>query len=427
MSAGEGVGRPRVLVTHGGSNPLAYQLVASLDALGYPYRFETGFYYRKPGLLSALVGLVPGAAGAHLERELRRRHRDGIDPAKVGLHPWPEIKHVAAKRLGFEQRKRARLALERGYALDRHVAKHLPALDPEIVISHDSFALDTFRAAKARGIATVLNQCTGHVLDALAIYREEAEINPEFADSLAVDTPAEAAERCRLEAIEADRVLAPSGYVRETLTAHGVAAERIALLPYGVDSDRFRPADTPREGSFRILYVGQIGQKKGIKYLLEAVRRLALPDTELVLVGTVVGSGAGLAPYRDWFRYVTHVPYHEVHALYRDADIFVYPSLHEGSAFANLEAMASGLPVVTTPNAGAPINDGEEGFIVPIRDTDGLMARIELLYRDRERLAAMGARERAAGLTWARYRAELDRFLLESRDPGAIERTPARP
>lgn len=418
MSTGAGMHRPRVLVTHGGSNPLAYQLVASLDTLGYPYRFETGFYYRKPGLISTLVGLVPGPAGRRLERELRRRHRDGIDGAHVGLHPWPEVKHIAAKRLGFEQRHRARLALERGYALDRHVAKHLRSLDPEIVISHDSFALDTFRAAKAMGAATVLNQCTGHVLDALAIYREEAALNPEFADSLAVDTPAEAAERCRLEAIEADRVLAPSAYVRETLIAHGVAPERIALLPYGVDSARFRPADTPRKGSFRILYVGQIGQKKGIKYLLEAVRRLALPDTELLLVGGIVGSGKGLAPYREWFRHIAHVPYHEVHALYQAADIFVYPSLHEGSAFANLEAMASGLPVITTANAGAPVRDGEDGFVVPIRDTGALMERIELLYQDRARLAKMGewARERAEGFTWAGYRAELDRLLLELRN-----------
>ena len=411
--------RPRILVTHGGSNPLAYQLVASLDALGYPYRFETGFYYRKLGLLSTLVGLVPGPAGRHLERELRRRHRGGIDGARVGLHPWPEIKHIAAKRLGFEQRHRARLALERGYALDRHVARRLRLLDPEVAISHDSFALDTFRAAKALGIATVLNQCTGHVLDALAIYREEAALNPEFADSLAVDTPAEASERCRLEAIEADRVLVPSGYVRETLIARGVAPARIALLPYGVDSARFRPADVLRKGPFRILYVGQIGQKKGIKYLLEAVRRLALPEAELLLVGGIAGSGKGLAPYQEWFRHIAHVPYHEVHALFQDADIFVYPSLHEGSAFANLEAMASGLPVITTPNAGAPVRDGEDGFIVPIRDTDALMARIELLYRDRALVAEMGAcaRQRAAGLTWARYCAELDRLLLEFQHP----------
>jgi starch synthase len=417
MEAGKA--KPRVLVTHGGSNPLAYQLVASLDTLGYPYRFETGFYYRKPGLLSTFVSLVPGAPGRHLERELRRRHRDGIDGARVGLHPWPEIKHIAAKRLGFEQHHRARLALERGYALDRHVARRLRSLDPEIAISHDSFALETFRAARALGIPTVLNQCTGHVLDALAIYREEAALNPEFADSLAVDTTAEAAERCRLEAIEADRVLAPSAYVRETLIAHGVAPARIAHLPYGVDSTRFRPADGPRKGPFRILYMGQIGQKKGIKYLLEAVRRLALPGLELLLVGGIVGSGNGLAPYREWFRHVAHVPYHEVHALYRDANIFVYPSLHEGSAFANLEAMASGLPVITTTNAGAPVSDGEDGFILPIRDTVGLMARIELLYRDRTRLAEMGARarERAKGLTWARYRAELDRILLDSLQP----------
>ena len=94
---------------------------------------------------------------------------------------------------------------------------------------------------------------------------------------------------------------------------------------------------------------------------------------------------------------------------YADADLFVYPSLHEGSAFATYEALASGLPVIATPNTGSVVRDGTDGYLVPVRDVDALMAKIELLYRDAERRAAMGmaARQRAEEFTWGAYRERL--------------------
>ena len=108
-----------------------------------------------------------------------------------------------------------------------------------------------------------------------------------------------------------------------------------------------------------------------------------------------------------------HAPYHEVHALYQDADIFVYPSLHEGSAFATYEALASGLPVVATAETGSVVRDGEEGFIVQMRDVEGLMARIQQLYREPALRAAMAvkARARAEDFTWAHYRARINRHF----------------
>ena len=92
--------------------------------------------------------------------------------------------------------------------------------------------------------------------------------------------------------------------------------------------------------------------------------------------------------------------------------------MHEGSAFATYEALASGLPIVTTKNAGSVARDGEEGFIVPIRDVDALVDRIERLYRDKalRMTMAQAARRRATEFTWAHYRERLnlyvDRFAL---------------
>jgi alpha-maltose-1-phosphate synthase len=401
-----------VIVHHPGTNHLAYELVAGLQEGGYACDFHTGFFYAPTGALARAVSRLPANARARIERELRRRAHGGVDPRRVVLRAWPEIAHVALGRLGVGQDRLARVIGWRNDLLDAAVARAVRRQKPRIVIGHDGSALHAGRAAHEVGALAVLNQVVGHVAAAHEIFREEALLAPDFAETM-VTTPDWIVERHEAELREADGILVPSEYVCDTLTARGARPERISVLPYGVDIDRFRPATSPRRDGFRILFVGHLSQRKGIRYLLDAVRRLKLPGAELVLVGKMVGRESAFAPYRDIFRHVAHVPYHEVHRLFQEADIFVYPSLHEGSAFATYEALASGLPIVTTRNAGSVARDGKEGFIVPIRDVDALMDRIERLYRDPALRAAMAAaaRRRATEFTWAHYRARLNHYI----------------
>jgi starch synthase len=407
-----------VLVHHPGTNHLAYELVAGLQEGGYACDFHTGFFYKGDGALARAVAALPAVLRARVERELRRRAHASVDPARVHLRSAPELVHIAIGRLGAGQDRLARVIGWRNEILDRAVARVIRRARPRVVIGHDGSALHSARAAREIGAATILNQVVGHVAAAHEIFREEAVLAPEFAETM-VTTPEWIVARHEAEIRETDGILVPSDYVRDTLVARGAAPDRIHVLPYGVDIQRFQPAPRQSDDKFRILFVGQLSQRKGIRYLLEAVKRLKLPDAELVLVGKMLGSESAFAPYRGAFRHVTHVPYHEVHRLFQTADIFVYPSLHEGSAFATYEALASGLPIVTTKNAGAVARDGQEGFIVPIRDIAALMDRIERLHRDKNLRAAMGqaARRRAAEFTWAHYRERLnayvDRFALK--------------
>ncbi|HEX2117211.1 MAG TPA: glycosyltransferase family 4 protein [Alphaproteobacteria bacterium] len=404
--------RASVLVHHPGTNHLAYELVAGLQAGGYACDFHTGFFYKGEGALARVVAALPPRLRARVERELRRRAHAGLDPTRVHLRPWPELAHIAIGRLGAGQNRLARVIGWRNELLDRAVAKAVRRDRPRVVVGHDGSALYAGRAAHEIGAAAILNQVVGHVAAAHDIFREEAVLAPEFAETM-VTTPDWIVARHEAEIREADGILVPSDYVHDTLVARGAAPERIFVLPYGVDIERFRPAPREAGDTFRILFVGQLSQRKGIRYLLEAVKRLKLPKAELVLVGKMLGSESAFAPYRGVFGHVTHVPYHEVHRLFQMADIFVYPSLHEGSAFATYEALASGLPIVTTRNAGSVARDGQEGFIVPIRDVEALMDRIERLYRDKDLRAAMAraARRRAVEFTWARYRERLNLYI----------------
>lgn len=208
---------------------------------------------------------------------------------------------------------------------------------------------------------------------------------------------------------EADVIVVPADFTRATMVERGVPPAKIRVLPRGVDAVRLQPG--PRDARpFRALFVGQVCLRKGIRYLLEAWRRLGLSEAELVLVGSVHDEVRSLlASYRDLtgLRLVGFARDPAPH--YAGASVFVLPTLDEGSAKVTSEAMAAGLPVVTTPEAGSLMVDGESGFLVPARDTALLADRLAMLHAHPEMCARMGAaaRERILPYTWARYQAGL--------------------
>lgn len=405
----ERLSKGNVIVAHPGTQH-SYQTALGLQEAGLLRRYVTGFYYKKPGFFSNVLCFLPARYAAGLEREFRRRRNENLDDDLVRTFPAEELFYLLSARSKFFKKWSGSVLHWRNEKFDVRVARMVEAERPEAVICYDTSALKTFQACEKVGSLRILDQSIGHIKTGIEILREEARLHPEFADSLATDVPGWLVERCVKEALTADWILAASEYARDSLVSIGVQPSRVIILPYGTDIARFCPATGKKDNKpFRILFVGQIGQRKGIKYLLEAFKRLRLPDAELVLAGGIAGAGDGLRPYQGIFKHVQNVPHHEVHTRFQDADIFVYPALHEGSAIAVYEALACGLPVITTPNAGSVVRDGEEGFIVPVRDVEALMEKILLLYQNKELRNEMRlqARKRAESFTWQAYRQRL--------------------
>jgi glycosyltransferase involved in cell wall biosynthesis len=150
-----------------------------------------------------------------------------------------------------------------------------------------------------------------------------------------------------------------------------------------------------------------MSQRKGISYLLRAYDAFRGPGTRLTLVGGLQGSEEALAPHRHLFEHIPHIPHTELAEQYRKADVFVFPTLIEGMPLVVLEAMASGLPVITTPNGpGDIVRDGVDGFVVPIRDPGAIVEKLEYLRANPDRRREMGvnARQRALEFSWMAYR-----------------------
>jgi glycosyltransferase involved in cell wall biosynthesis len=397
-----------ILVAHPGTQH-SLETALGLEQAGLLHRYCTSIGFHPQGRLVRWLRAAANGQGPLIEQRLSKRFLAHLPASRVATYPLGELLYLSAAHLGITQSLTEPLLRWRNERFDARIARLLEQERPGAVLGYDSAALRTFEHARRLGISCLLEQTIGHLRTAAVLYREEAELHPDFADSLPPAPPAWLLERCTREALEADCVLAPSEYVRSTLGAIGVSEERITLLPYGADTERFTPAAARNDKIFRILFVGQLSQRKGIKYLLEAFRLLRLPDAELVFVGHLVGSGQGLRAYQEHIRYIPYVPQTELPQWYVQADLFVYPSLHEGSALAIYEALAAGLPVITTPNSGSVVRDGVEGFVVPIRDTAALAEKILLLYENPELRRAMAcrARARAEEFTWAAYRKNL--------------------
>lgn len=194
----------------------------------------------------------------------------------------------------------------------------------------------------------------------------------------------------------ADYIVVQSSFCYQTMVKAGIDPHKLVLLSQGVDTETFGPAPQKEDRVFRAIFVGALQLRKGIRYLLEAWAQLELKQAELVMVGTIHDEGRSiLRAYRGvrGLKLQGHVK--DPVSLYQQASVFVFPSLVEGSAKVVYEAMACGLPVIVTPNAGAEIRDGIEGFIVPARDVQGLKERLLFFYENEKRRKEMGEAARA--------------------------------
>jgi starch synthase len=395
-----------VLLAHPGGQ-YSERVAVALDRAGLLQRFMTGVRYSASGSLAGALRLLPAAPAESLRNLFSRRSFSQLSAGRIITRPIIEGAYLAATRFRAGRLHGERLVRWRNLIFDRSVARVLERERPAGVICFDTCAVETFRAAHRLGIRTILDQSIAPLLFARDLFAREAERWPEFADSLP-SAESLSDERLRMAAEEirlADAVLAPSRYVRDAQIASGAAPERILNVPFGVDLNRFAPGSRAADGVFRVLFVGKLSQRKGIAQLLEAFRRLRLPHAQLEFVGDIVGAGRWLPRYRDafvWRRQVSHAVLAEI---YRRADVFAFPSLHEGSALVSYEALASGLPVIATPNTGSVVRDGVEGFLVPPGEIEPLAERLLELYRNPERRMEMAsaARRRAEEFSWTAY------------------------
>ena len=367
--------------------------------------YATEIFYDPKRFPYRLIGMLPASLREKAVSEFRRRYHPHLDPALVrtfGVWEWIER---ASMRMGL--RRAEHYANEWG---NRRFGSRVGAMavreGVDCVWGCDTSSLNAFRIAKDHGLRCVLEQTIGHPRAWNRILLEEREQMPADFDPYPLPYPESDLARVDEEIALADHVVCGSAFVKSTMAEWGGQAHKVTVIPYGVRAENFTPGAPRAAPGLRLLFVGHFGMRKGAWYLLQALARLThLPDLTLTIVGKQTVAAKYLAPVASVLRSIPHIPRNQMPAMYHDADVAVLPSLFEGSAGATYEALACGLPVITTPNAGSVVRDGVEGFIVPMRDVDALADRIERLYGDAQLRGAMaaGARRRGLQFPWERY------------------------
>ena len=294
----------------------------------------------------------------------------------------------------------------------------------DVLYGFNSACRKLFEGAGECDLATVMEQTIAPRRAQQRIMEAEFSDAPEWEGYERDANAQELARREQAEWALADMIVCGSEFVRQQIGEEGGPVEKCVVAPYGVDWPDFAAGAGPGRapGPLQALFVGDVSLRKGIRHLLEAMRRLERADVRCRIVG-------GWSVNADVLRrhtprnveLVGHVPRSEISREYARADVFCLPSLCEGSATVVYEALAAGLPVVTTPNAGAIVRDGVEGFIVPIRDAEALADKIASLEADHELLRRMSG----AALERSRYgslRAYGERLLalLRSLRPSGV-------
>jgi glycosyltransferase involved in cell wall biosynthesis len=318
--------------------------------------------------------------------------QEGIPRSKVRTFPWLQGPYMALGRVpGFQAGPTTRRQWEwwACETLDKYAARKVNECD--VLVGLSGAALRAGRITKSRGGKYICDRGSTHIRFQDTILREEHHrwgVPWQGIDPRAI-------EKEEQEYAAADLVTVPSGFAYRSFLAQGIPPSRVVKIPYGANIGRFSPCAAPAPDKFVVLFVGQVSIRKGVPYLLQAFADFKHPRKELWIVGYKMPGIEQILSRFDLSRveFKGIVPNCDLAEIYSRAHVFVLPSVEEGLAFVQGEALACGCPVIASENTGAAdlFTDGREGFIVPARDPATITARLEELASDQQRRREMSA------------------------------------
>ncbi|MBW4603166.1 MAG: glycosyltransferase family 4 protein [Calothrix sp. FI2-JRJ7] len=256
------------------------------------------------------------------------------------------------------------------------------------IYGFNSTSLELFEYAKQQRLRCILDQTQAERSFVHQILQEEEKLWQGWSLSPFTinDGDLELLQREQGEQDLADKIICGSNFVKDSLIARGVDANKIFVLPIGrLKDENLVQAqgvnESIQQDELKILFAGSVGLRKGIPYLLEALRKIKgkIPFT-CKIAGTIEIKLQRVNEYSNVCEFLGRVSRSQIKDLYTWADVFILPSICEGSAMVTYEAMSFGLPIITTPNSGSIVRDGIDGFIVPIRNISAIADKILKVY-----------------------------------------------
>jgi alpha-maltose-1-phosphate synthase len=356
---------------------------------------------------------------------VRNRSHPDLPKKCVRVHPGWETLRLAATRLpwrrvnGHQQWFVDFVAVK----FDEDTAKSVQHTDGAVYCYEDSAAL-TFARARQLGVRRIYELPIMHYREMRRVFQTEVDRYPELRRHFqSFHEPQWKLDQKDLELEAADVIVVPATFVGQSITRFLPVKVPMVVAPYGADTSvpAKKWTDEDQKGPLRLLFAGILGPRKGLHILFDALDRIPASAYDLTLAGRWEPG------FREWltgkhpgvsFRWAGSLSATDLHMEYRKAHLMVFPSLAEGFGLVILEAMASGIPVISTERTAAfdIITDQFDGFMVPAGNSWRLQASIEYALDHRVELAEMGgaARRKAERLSWQRYRETLQSGLANA-------------
>jgi starch synthase len=396
---------PRILLSHVTGNVNSRQAAWSLAEHGWLEAFHTTLAWEPP---HALAKLLPKS----LRETLSKRRLPPMVAGRVRSHPFWEVLRLMCRTLGKGSWMGMDQVAER---FDQTVAEDLSRRSGvTAVYAYMDAARHTFEMARTRGVKTIYELPTPYWRATREIIEREKQRHPDWAATLPEmhsDSPQMRSRDAELAL--ADVVIVPSAFVKDSLALAPEPPREIRVIPYGcpepdVAAVHRHDASKP----LRLLYVGTLGQGKGLADLDACLPLLKFP-VDLTLIGSRQNgaSCAALDSMLSRHRWLSGLSREQVMAEMREHDLLVLPTHYEGMALVIGEALSCGLPVITTTKAGAEplIESKNSGFILPEGDIEALASQIGVLHDQRDMIvsSSRSALVSATENSWGLYRKKL--------------------
>jgi glycosyltransferase involved in cell wall biosynthesis len=279
----------------------------------------------------------------------------------------------------------------------------------EVFIGWSGMSLKSIRQAKNDGKKVLLERASSHIRFQFDLLQEEyARWGYEFKGDERVAAQEE------MEYNLADYVVIPSDFVRKTFHDRGYRPLKLFRNNFGSNS-LFKPS-RPKRNKFTIVYAGSLSLRKGLPYLFEALSMLKLDPRlfEVWFIGSITDEIRAMIPrhQKDNWKFFGHVNQGELSHLISQCSVAVQPSLEEGLSMVIPQFIACGTPVIATTNTGAGdiIQNGINGFMIPIRSPEAIVEKIMTLFNDPDLVFTMGKEATAVAETFGGWDQYGDRY-----------------
>ena len=404
----------KVIVAHPAQQH-SYRLATALKNANMLEKYATTVYYKKESLTALCAHLLRGKFRVKAES----RHCDNLDDNDVIQFCELEgLIKLVALNTNFLKRHYYQIKYHTADRFARKVARYAIKHHVDAVITYDDSSPLLFEILEreAPHILRMMDMSSANLLYLKNIYEHDMELAPSFAERMrrerSICWNQDILDRAEREIKATQKFLVPSEFVSRSLAYSGVKSEQLLRCPYGVDIAQFSPKEYKddlyiKNRAIRFIYVGGVKELKGISYLLEAFRDIPTNDAVLTVVGQYCPDDKDIQEYKDKVEFTGTVLHNEIPDLLRQADVFIFPSLGDSYALSVMEAAACGLPVIISENTGVmdEIQDGVNGFVVPVQSVTSLKSRIEYFINHPEKIESMGreARKMAEQNTWSKY------------------------